>query len=329
MKYYINKTIIIILSFILLSSSFSKKILAEDYYDCVWKYGEDNKLFWYEKNERQGIYGDKKNIWDKIYGIERGREIYDPLTNAWYWLDAVYNGAIATNKEVWMPYIYQDEEPGSTDGKWVRYDSEGKMIKGLYKDANNNIYYYDLITGEMYKGIREVNGINLYFDSITGILQIDNPDDEIFIDSLLMDFNNNRIQEKRFEDNHDKFEKAYRAYINAYDIAEDGTDQMQIYSNIRVPQLENDFSHNFNKMDAAAIQAGLSDEGLYSPYNEAIQYFMNSNLANMNYEEVAKNMAAAMRNSSAHWSYVGPASMRSYGFYYVGNYVYIVITTCG
>ena len=324
----INRLLIMAVVVVMMSSSFCMRVLAEDYYDCVWKYGENDKLFWYENNKRQGVYGDKKNIWDKIYGIERGREIYDPLTDAWYWLDAVYNGAIAVDKEVWMPYIYQDEKPGSTDGKWVRYDEQGRMIKGLYRDRNNNYYYYDLITGEMFKGIKDINGRNFYFDELTGILNIDNYDDLVFISNSLIDFEIEQNKKRTFGNNHDKFETFYKAYINAYDVADEGSKQMQEYSDIRAPQLATDFSHNFDKMDKAAIQVGLSDEGLFSPYNEAIQYYKNTIIDAMNCEEIARLMAEAMRKSEGHWSYVGPASSRSYGFYYIDDYVYIIITTC-
>ncbi len=47
--------------------------------------------------------------------------------------------------------MYQDEVPGSTKGKWVRYDENGKMIKGWYAEGTK-VYYYDLVTGAMSKG---------------------------------------------------------------------------------------------------------------------------------------------------------------------------------
>ncbi len=64
--------------------------------------------YWYENGVRQGTTG-------------RGKEIYDPKSDAWYWLDAVQGGAMTTNKDV-----YQD----SNGGKWVRYDANGHMVKG-------------------------------------------------------------------------------------------------------------------------------------------------------------------------------------------------------
>ena len=132
---------------------------------------EDGKMYWYEEGVKQGVYGDPKNIWDTQYNeVERGREIYDPDTDAWYWLDADADGAVAKNKEVWMPYIFQDEEKGSTEGKWVRYDKYGEMIKGWYAN-DNGVYYYDLKTGAMLKGTHEINGKTYTFDAVTGIRQ--------------------------------------------------------------------------------------------------------------------------------------------------------------
>lgn len=131
----------------------------------------DGEYYWYENNIRQGTYEDEKGVKDTQFGgIVRGREIFDFHTNAWYWLDAVKDGAVAKNKEVWMPYVYLDEEPGSTAGKWVRYDRHGQMIKGWYA-CDQGVYYYDLTTGEMYKGTYTLHGITYTFDAVTGIRQ--------------------------------------------------------------------------------------------------------------------------------------------------------------
>ena len=172
--------------------------------ELEWKTGEDGKQYWYEFGVKQGMMGDPKNIIDEQYGEERGREIYDPGTNGWYWLDAIYNGAKAVDKEVWMPYVYQDERNWSEDeisinadasgtmseqvrnaihnrtGKWVRYDATGKMYKGWYKvqgrdaqiypDQAGNVYYYDEKTGLMAKGWTTIDGIDFYFDETTGVL---------------------------------------------------------------------------------------------------------------------------------------------------------------
>ena len=129
----------------------------------------DLDLYWYEDGVKQGVYGDPKNIWDVGFGgFERGREIFDPNTNAWYWLDAIFEGAVAKNKEVWMPYVFQgDNDP---NGKWVRYDKYGEMIKGWYAN-DNGVYYYGKITGAMYKGEYVIDGKTYFFDLTTGIRQ--------------------------------------------------------------------------------------------------------------------------------------------------------------
>ncbi len=167
----------------------------------------NGKKYWYEDGEKQGVYGDPKNIWDTVYGkIERGREIYDPESDGWYWLDAVYDGAVAYGKEVWMPYIYQQEDECSDEvkwvaaqasdkgmeqfvydaminktGKWVRYDENGRMLKGwvtiegdlaeAYPDQVGNTYYYDTMTGVMAKGYLVVDGEMCHFDELTGVLK--------------------------------------------------------------------------------------------------------------------------------------------------------------
>ena len=45
--------------------------------------------YWYEKGVRQGLEG-------------RGKEIYDPASDAWYWLDSVDQGKKATSKDVYQ-----------------------------------------------------------------------------------------------------------------------------------------------------------------------------------------------------------------------------------
>ncbi|MBR2812198.1 MAG: hypothetical protein IKD69_12545, partial [Solobacterium sp.] len=122
----------------------------------------DEKLYWFENGVQQGVCGDPLNIWDTQFDkLERGREIYDENSDAWYWLDANDNGAVACNKEVWMPYVIQGD--GDPDGKWVRYDRYGQMIKGWYAD-DNGVYYYDLVTGAMAKGEKTINEKTYVFD---------------------------------------------------------------------------------------------------------------------------------------------------------------------
>ena len=130
---------------------------------------ENSRLYWYENGIRQGDHGDPKNIWNGQYGVERGREIYDPETNGWYWLDTGYGGAVARDCELWLPYILQDEEPGSTDGKWVRYDKDGHRIGGWYTN-DYGTYYYDLATGAMLRGEHDIDGVTYFFDEISGVL---------------------------------------------------------------------------------------------------------------------------------------------------------------
>lgn len=109
---------------------------------------ENNGYYWYEKGIRQGTEG-------------RGKEIYDPATKAWYWLDAVDKGKRAVSKDV-----YQE----SNGGKWVRYDADGRMVKG-WNTQDNKKYYFDPTTGAMAKGIVRINGADYYFDENTGVLQ--------------------------------------------------------------------------------------------------------------------------------------------------------------
>lgn len=141
-------------------------------------------------------------------GIARGREVYDPKMNTWNWLDANANRAKARDKIVWIPYIYQEEidwydddaklremaaksDPGMRElvyqdmknkkGKWLRYDQNGKMLKGwvtiegdlaeLYPDEVGNTYYYDTVTGTMAKGVVTLNGVKYSFNEITGALE--------------------------------------------------------------------------------------------------------------------------------------------------------------
>ena len=108
----------------------------------------NGKDYWYENGVKQGTTG-------------RGKEIYDPDSDAWYWLDANRGGAKAVNKDV-----YQE----SNGGKWVRYDANGHMVKGW--DTNNDgTYYFDQVYGTMAKGIVTIDG-NLYlFDVDTGVMQ--------------------------------------------------------------------------------------------------------------------------------------------------------------
>ena len=98
-----------------------------------------------------------------------GREVYDEYSASWYWVDENNGNLRAVNKEVWLPYIDANEEPGSTEGKWVRYDEDGMMVKGWYNNENGT-YYYDPITGAMAKGTVEIDGTEYEFDPVSGTL---------------------------------------------------------------------------------------------------------------------------------------------------------------
>ena len=118
--------------------------------NCAWKH-INGKDYWYEGGKRQG--------YDPNNAAYRGKEIYDPASNGWYWLDNVQQGAKAVSKDV-----YQE----SSGGKWVRYDANGQMIKGWNTNADGT-YYFDPITGAMAKGTTTIDGMTHYFDPATGV----------------------------------------------------------------------------------------------------------------------------------------------------------------
>ena len=123
----------------------------------------NGRQVWYENGVRQGYKGN-----DITY---RGKEIYDAVSDAWYWLDNVEGGAKAVNKDVYQESyagIYADREDGT--GKWVRYDADGHMIKG-WSEQNGNTYYFDMETGAMAKGPANIDGQQYYFDVNTGARQ--------------------------------------------------------------------------------------------------------------------------------------------------------------
>ena len=118
--------------------------------NCAWK-RINGKDYWHEGGKRQG--------YDPNNAAYRGKEIYDPASNGWYWLDNVQQGAKAVSKD-----IYQE----SSGGKWVRYDANGQMIKGWNTNADGT-YYFDPITGAMAKGTTTIDGMTYYFDPATGV----------------------------------------------------------------------------------------------------------------------------------------------------------------
>ena len=118
--------------------------------NCAWK-RINGKDYWYEGGKRQG--------YDPNNAAYRGKEIYDPASNGWYWLDNVQQGAKTVSKDV-----YQE----SSGGKWVRYDANGQMIKG-WNTNENGTYYFDPVTGAMAKGTTTIDGMTYYFDPATGV----------------------------------------------------------------------------------------------------------------------------------------------------------------
>lgn len=131
--------------------------------DYTAKYGEKNgwveengKKYWYEKGVKQGTTG-------------RGKEIYDPDSDAWYWLDAVQGGAMTVSKDVYQESAagqWADKPDGT--GKWVRYDENGHMVKG-WQTTEKGTYYFDPTYGTMAKGVTEIDGVPCAFDQNTGI----------------------------------------------------------------------------------------------------------------------------------------------------------------
>lgn len=123
--------------------------------DKKW-YLQDGTEYWYEGGIRQGTQG-------------RGKEIFDEASNAWYWLDAVQNGAKTVSKDVYQESFagqFADRKDGT--GKWVRYDAEGQMIKGWHVQ-NGKIYYFDVQTGAMAKGAAVIDGAEYFFNLETGV----------------------------------------------------------------------------------------------------------------------------------------------------------------
>lgn len=131
--------------------------------DYTAKYGEKNgwveengKKYWYENGVKQGTTG-------------RGKEIYDPDSDAWYWLDAVQGGAMTVSKDVYQESAagqWADRPDGT--GKWVRYDENGHMVKG-WQTTEKGTYYFDPTFGTMAKGVTEIDGVPCAFDQNTGI----------------------------------------------------------------------------------------------------------------------------------------------------------------
>jgi len=120
---------------------------------------EDGQYYWYEDGVKQGTEG-------------RGKEIYDPIADAWFWLDAEYGGAMAVGKDVYQESYagqFADNKEDQT-GKWARYDENGHMVKG-WNTKNGSKYFFDYETGAMAKGFFAPDGGDMYFfDYNTGVV---------------------------------------------------------------------------------------------------------------------------------------------------------------
>jgi len=122
----------------------------------------DGRDYWYENYYREGY---------RLRESYRGKEIFDPESNAWYWLDNVQGGAKAVSKDVYQESDageWADREDGT--GKWVRYDDRGHMVKG-WSYTDNGTYYFDPTYGTMAKGRAVIDGETYQFDETTGILK--------------------------------------------------------------------------------------------------------------------------------------------------------------
>ena len=89
----------------------------------------------------------------------KSKELYDPESDGWYWLDA--DGTAAFNEDVYVP---------SDGGKWVHYGANGKMAKGEWC-RGEDWYYSDPINGAIFFGWKYLNsdgGKWVYYDPING-----------------------------------------------------------------------------------------------------------------------------------------------------------------
>lgn len=115
---------------------------------------KDNYNGWYYENGQA--------YWYDNGVLARSKEVYDPQTDAWYWFEA--DGTMARDKDVFIVLN------ADGTGKWTRYDSDGRMVKGeSYK--NGAWYYFDTATGKMAHGKYYRDGAYYYYDTVTGIMQ--------------------------------------------------------------------------------------------------------------------------------------------------------------
>lgn len=137
-----------------------------------WQYTSSGKVDGISGNVDMNAFGNKAYVngghwvtkngqkywWNSDGSLARSKEIYDPESNAWYWIDS--DGTMAHDKDVYLR---------SNGGKWVRYDSNGHMIKG--EDFRYGVWYnFDFTTGAMSKGMTYLSNGNkwVYYDMVTG-----------------------------------------------------------------------------------------------------------------------------------------------------------------
>ena len=137
-----------------------------------WQYTSSGKVDGISGNVDMNAFGNKAYVngghwvtkngqkywWDSDGSLARSKEIYDPESNAWYWIDS--DGTMAHDKDVYLR---------SNGGKWVRYDSNGHMIKG--EDFRYGVWYnFDFTIGAMSKGMTYLSNGNkwVYYDMVTG-----------------------------------------------------------------------------------------------------------------------------------------------------------------
>lgn len=131
-------------------------------------------------------WNEDKSRWYDNGVMASEHAFYDPGSDEWYWVDA--DCTIAKGKDVYIPKDETKKNADGTwgDGKWVRVDEQGVMLKGLHYGSGDSVYVFDEITGEMYHGEKYLDssfwgtdptvkpGYTWYhFDEVTGIMDRD------------------------------------------------------------------------------------------------------------------------------------------------------------
>ena len=149
LRLFSGLTVAVAVTFMALGAGNVKTYAAETETVTVENGWSADGMYWYENGVLQGTEG-------------RGKEIYDPESGAWYWLDAVQGGKKAVSKDVYQESwagAYADREDGT--GKWVRYDENGHMVKGWAENESGR-YYFDTETGAMAKVTASIFNIEYF-----------------------------------------------------------------------------------------------------------------------------------------------------------------------